>query len=1410
MMPKFSVKKPYTVVVAVIMLLVLGFVSFTRMTIDLLPSMSLPYVVVVTTYPGASPERVESEVTAVLESSLGTVNGVENVSSTSSENYSMIVLEFEEDMNMDSAMVKLSTAIDQLNFPDMVGTPMLLEMSPDMLATMMVSVSMEGMDIYELTQFVQDEVVPYMERQSGVASVDGSGLVEKSIEVRLVPELINEINRKLQAKVTKKMDEAEIELQDARAEIDKAKDELEDGKATLEKEMDKTTNDLAEASKMLDQAMATQSAFSAQVSGLEASKTALEMERKAYDDYGIVENYHKINDAFAAIITSLTGPDGEVYKEMYPAVLAATKAELYPTILDPAVKIYLQNKVSQWTDEQENSFGLIDNTEKITAAKALITSLDEKTIDGEIALQQAVEQGLLLEAEAQSVRNAAQYTVDNTAPAAAELAIAQIRNGIPKDVEDAIAHPEKLQNVITMMEQAGQGDMAKMLTVDNLKQLDDVVRVRIPQIETELANLSVKIQTAKVVLEEVNKGVQEAVDNYTKVEAGKMTAAITMGSMQAQMASGEAALEQALTKIEEGETALENARETALKSANLDALLNMETLSPLIFAQNFSMPAGYIQAGEEQFLLKVGDEFGSMEELKSMLLVDLDDLGIVRLEDVAYVTMIDNAGDSYARMNGEQAILLNIYKGSTAGTSDVSKKCKEAFEELEAEFDGLEITPLMDQGDYIGMIVDSVLSNLIWGAALAILVLIVFLKDAKPTIVVAFSIPISVLFAVVLMYFTDITLNILSLSGLALGVGMLVDNSIVVIENIYRLRNLGMSAPRAAVKGANQVAGAIFASTLTTVCVFLPIVFTSGLARQLFTDMALTIGYSLGASLIVALTLVPSMGATLLKNSKEKTHKLFDKVMVLYRKSLEFCLKVKIVPLMISIALLGYSIWQATQMGLILIPEMGGNQMSVNVSALEDMSDEEAYAMADRVMEAFGKIEGVETVGVMSGGGMAGLMGGGGSEGPKSFTYSILLDEEAAQDNSQVAKQMNEILATETCEGSVSTSNMDLSALMGSGLQIHVYSNDLDTMLAVSEDMMALLDTVDGFGEITNGQEDSDTEIRIVVDKDKAMALGLTVAQIYAQLQADLSTETTATTLTMDGSNYKVTIVDELKLVTLDNIMDQEFEVTVQNEDGESVKEIHKLSELAEKQEAQALVSISRDNQARYMTVTAETEEGYNTTLLSRQVEELLRNYDVPKGCSVEIAGESTAVMDAMSDMFLMIALACVFIYLIMVAQFQSLLSPFIVIFTIPLAFTGGLLALVMAGEEISIVSMMGFLVLAGVVVNNGIVFVDYANQLRLEGMEKRAALVETGVTRMRPILMTAMTTILAMTTMAFSKDAAAVMGKGMALVSIGGLAYATFMTLYIVPVLYDLFFRREMKKVDLGDEETLMDNDMD
>lgn len=1436
-MPKFSVKKPFTVVVGVIMLLVLGVVSFTRMTTDLLPTMSLPYIVVVTTYPGASPERVESSVTELLESSLGTVNGVENVSSTSSENVSMVILEFEEDTNMDSAMVKVSTAVDQLTFPDLVGTPMLLELSPDMMATMMVSVSHADMDIYELTRFVEEEVTPYMERQSGVASVDAAGLVEKSVEIRLDQDKIDAINDKLLAKVTGAMDDAEEELKDARAEIDDAREELKDGKRKLESEQEKTTNELAETSKLLDQAAATQSAYSAQVSGLEASKMALETERKAYTDHKITENYNNINAAFQEMVLTTT-PGTEQYQKMeqgiydqaYPAVYEAVYGQMYPMALAEAVKstidsiaAQLQPLAAMLPEVQamlDNLTAIRDSVTPETAESSLdslAAALDALTaalepvfggrpgapdlsvIPSGESLKESVRQGVL-----QAVEAAAQKTTQETVVKPQMEKIAAIGASLPADVSDAITHPEKLEAAKSMMQLAGQGEMADMLSADALTQMHDIIHTRIPQIDTELANLNIEIQTAKMVLEQVNQGVQEALDNYTQLEAGKITAAATFGALNAQMSSGEEALDSALSQIEEGEEALKNARETALKNANLDALLNMDTLSQMIYAQNFSMPAGYIYEGEAQFLLKVGEEFASMEELEDALLCNIEDIGDIRLGDVAYVTMIDNAGESYARMDGNDAVLLSIYKSSTAGTSDVSKASNKAIEELEAQHEGLHITPLMDQGEYIKLIVNEVLSNLIWGAVLAIIVLAVFLKDVKPTVVVAFSIPISVLFAVVLMFFSNITLNIISLSGLALGVGMLVDNSIVVIENIYRLRSEGVPAARAAVRGANQVAGAIFASTLTTVCVFLPIVFTTGLTRQLFTDMALTIAYSLLASLVVALTVVPSMGATVLKNSKEKSHRFFDRMMKVYEKTLRFCLRVKIVPLTLSIVLLVFCLWQVTQMGLILIPEMGGNQMSASFTAPEEMSDEEAYAMADRILERFAAIPGVETVGAMSGGGMMSMMGGGGSGGPMSFSVYILLDEEASQDNSGIAKQMDEILLEEGSEGSVAQSNMDLSSLMASGLQLQIYGTDLDDMMAASQDMMELLGQVDGFTDITNGQEDGDTEVRIIVNKDQAMRLGLTVAQVYSQLAADLTTEKTATNLIMGGEEYPVVIVDTTDTITLDNLLSQEFETTKQNEDGESETEIHRLSEFAKEEEAQAMVSINRDNQSRYMTVSAVTEEGYNTTLLSRQVETLLADYTPPAGCSVEIAGESTTVMEAMGDMLLMIGLAVVFIYLIMVAQFQSILSPFIVLFTIPLAFTGGLLGLLISGEQLSLIAMMGFLVLAGVVVNNGIVFVDYVNQLRLEGKEKREALVETGVTRMRPILMTALTTILAMCTMAFSRNAAAAMGKGMAIVTIGGLAYATFMTLYIVPVLYDLLFRRKLKKVDLGDEDTL------
>lgn len=1364
-MPKYCVKKPFTVVVAVIMVLVLGVISFMNMTTDLLPTIELPYVVVVTTYPGASPERVETGVTAVLEAGLGTVNGVADVSSISNENYSMIILEFESGSNMDSAMVKLSTAVDQVKgyLPDTAGTPMLLELSPDMLPVMVASVDMEGMDIYELSKFAEDTVVPCFERQAGVASVDSTGLVEKTVEVRLDEAKIEALNTKVLASVDERLDDAQKELDDAAKEVADGQAELQKGKDELQNSKDALADQQATLSEQLAQGSTELDSASARLNAMLAEKDSLTAEKK------IVEAAAKKPEMEQALILLGRVP----HQIAYTTALTTALNGVIPDIDPGTVSEYVTIRMALNSDET-----MRDRQQEIEGNYPLLSGVYDQIVPQVDALMKYQPPTNATEA----IPIVEKITADQLAMAGSALP-AELAG---KSGADIVAAYRQLEGMVALY-----GD-------------DAGVAARAAEIESRLKVLAL----SQTQLEQALAAIKE---NQTKLEEGKLSAAIGFGSGTAQMAAAEASLGSVEEQLKSAEEQLKDAREQfedaraeAFQNADVSKLITKDMLSGLILAQNFAMPAGYLYQGEDQYLLRVGDAFDTVEDLENALLMhmDVDGVGDVRLSDVATVTLIDNAGDSYAKVNGNQAVVLSISKASTAGTSDVSKALNSAIEELEAEHEGLRIAPLMDQGQYIKLIVDSVLSNLGWGAVLAIAVLALFLKSLRPTAVVAFSIPISLMFAVVLMYFSNVTLNIISLSGLALGVGMLVDNSIVVIENIYRLRSEGMPAAQAAVKGANQVAGAIAASTLTTVCVFLPIVFTEGLTRQLFTDMGLTIAYSLCASLIVALTLVPCMGATLLKkDEKEKKHPWFDALVAGYEKTLRFCLKYKAVPLLAAVALLALAVWQTTRMGLEFLPEMGGNQMSVTVTAPEEATKEEAYALADTVMEAVQQTDGVELVGAISSSGGMSMMGGGGSGGAQSFSYYVILDEEASKNNQVAADAILEKTAGLDAEISVSTSNMDMSALGGSGMQLTIQGRDLDTLLDISEEMMDLLGQVEGFGEITNGQEEGDTQIRIRVHKDEAMRYGLTVAQIFSELSDALTTEATATTLTVGGEEYDVVVVDETHTVDRDNLMAYEFETTTTNEDGEQETETHTLGEMAALEEDTGVASIHRDNQTRTMTVSAETLDGYNTSLLAREVEKLLEGYQPPAGYTVEISGESTTIAEAMGDLVLMILLAVVFIYLIMVAQFQSLLSPFIVMFTMPLAFTGGLLGLLAAGQTLSVISMLGFLVLAGVVVNNGIVFVDYANQLRLEGMEKREALVATGRSRIRPILMTALTTILAMCTMVFSQEASAAMARPMAIVTIGGLAYATLLTLLIVPVLYDILFRRELKKVDLGEE---------
>lgn len=1370
-MIKYSVKKPFTVLVAVIIVLVIGVVSLTGMETNLLPEMDMPYMMVITTYPGASPEKVEENVTKPMESTLGTINGVKSVTSTSAENYSMVMLEFEEDTNMDSAMVKVSSGINQIEgqLPDICGTPNVMELSMDMMATMYASVSYEGKDIYDLSSFTKDTVIPYFERQEGVASVSDVGLVEKTIEVRLNKEKIDDINEQIMLLTNDKLADAKSKITDSQNTINESKTELEEKENDLATKKEDTSTQLADATLQLNQAVATKAAYESQLVSLQASKTALEGEMQIYTDKGIENSYNSMNGMFSQMQSAVSTIQQQI------GSMAAT-----PQIPD----------TSQISDTPQEETDNVNNLAENEANEVSETSSESNVV-----------------ANTQIPEQYAQVMALDTAK-------------MPVDIKDAIDHPEKLEYFKTALQtlqsvpgsniDAGVAATAAALNAESLKQVYDIVNTRIPQIKTELANLDIEIMAAQKVVEQVTSKMGTIDDSYKEAESGKISAAAGFGSGEAQLAAAKTALDDAQTKLDEAMENYEDSVDAALKNANLDQLLTLDSLSGIITAQNFSMPAGYIDdENDNQWLLKVGENYTSLEDLKNMVLCNIDDIGDVKLGDVSDLTIIDNSGDAYAKVNGNQGVLLSIFKGSTSGTSDVSKACNEAISDLEEKYPGLDITPLVDQGDYIKMIIESIVSSMVLGALLAITILAIFLRDIRPTLVVAFSIPFSVLFAIVIMYFTHISINMMSLAGLSLAVGMLVDNSIVVIENIYRLRHRGLESARAAVQGGKQVAGAIIASTLTTVCVFLPMVFTTGLVRQLMLPFALTISFTLIASLIVALTVVPTMGSVLLSKKVPKTQGIFTKLQDGYEKVLRFCLRFKIVPLGIAVGLLAFCIVSVMRMGITLIPDMGSDQISITVTMPEDYNKEESYQSADAVMDKVLKVDGVAFVGAMDGNSSSGLVGGGAMGGNsadqyQTFTFYALPDEDITKTKevNAICDAIKEQTKDMDCEITVSNSMMgEMDEMLGSGLEIDIYGNDLTTLTEISEDLEDMLAGVDGFENISNGQEDADEAIHLLIDKDEAMRLGITVAQIYSDISDRLTTDKSSVTLEVDDYDMDVKIVDETDNLTKENLLDMEFETEGKDDEGNTVTETHKLSDVARLDYGSGIASINRSNSERKMSVTADTKSGYNTTLLSRKVENLLEDYEVPEGYSIEFGGETSNVTDMITQMAKLMLLAFVLIYLVMVAQFQSLLSPFIVIFTVPLAFTGGLLGLMISGKQISLMSLIGFLVLMGTVVNNGIVFVDYTNQLRIGGMTKREALVATGKTRMRPILMTALTTILAMLAMIFNQSTGGEMGQDMAIVVTGGLIYATFMTLFIIPVMYDILYRKQPKVVDVGDD---------
>lgn len=1294
-MPKFSVKKPLTVFVAVLAILVLGVVAYLKMTPDLMPNMDFPYVILVTTDPGASPETVEADITKPLEQSMATLDRIKNVTSSSMDSVSMVVLEFEDGVNMDTVSVDIQQKINQLkgSWSDTVGDPYVLKMNPSMLPVQVAALSYDGKDITELSDFVTDTLSPKLEGITGVASVTVSGTVQHQLHVILSQKKLDDLSRRLSDAIAKQLDDAAGQLSSARGQVNSAKAAIRSAEESAVR--DAVTQALTTIQDSLKTMRASRDQLQAnlrELAEIQAEKARLEAENAPY------------------------------------------QARIEAIRHDP----------SMTEEEKQAAIAEIESDPEYVRIQAELAALD--------------------------------------------LRMAAL--GVKWD--EAVQRAKEWQ-----------------------KQLEEL--------EKQLRDL------------ETDEGVAKLADQVT---AGTLT----MADAVTQIISANIQLDSALNQIDQGLQTLEESRSAALSQADLSSSLNLSTITALLTAQNFSMPAGYLKEDGVNYMVSVGDAIGTRQDLEDLVLFDLgmDGIDPIRMKDVADVAITDNSSEIYDKLNGKDGVIVSFNKQSTYATAEVSDNINSRFRELEAEYEGLSFVPLMDQGDYIYLIINSILSSLGWGALFSVLILYLFLRDLRPTVITLCSIPISVIFAVVLMYFSGVTINMISLSGLAVAVGMLVDNSVVVIENIYRLRAKGATVIQAAVSGARQVLGAITASTLTTVCVFLPIVFVEGITKQLFTDLALTMTYSLLASLIVALTLVPAMASGMLRKEKPQKPGLLDRVYPAYRKAVSWSLRHRAVVLLLSLVLLLGSAGATLARGFAFMPNIDMNTVNLTVSMPEGCTREQAVSLADEVLRRAAQVENVETVGAMmsssgSSGGMdmTSMMSSGG--GAYDVTAYITLTEGAsgAKTGQQIEAACTGMDCTVTASGAMDSY---MTYLTGSGVALNVYGSDMEQMQSAAKTLAAKLATVPGTENVSDGLEQAATALHLSVDRNAAMEKGLTVAQVYMAVASALTDTDSSLSLTLDGLDVSVSIQSpEESRMTREKLMDLEIDPSAMSAMSSMMSaasgsgsmsgmsgmssgsgsmsgmsgmssgstsaiqaaEPVRLGDIAKLEETVSLNTIHRDQQRRYITVSADVADGCNVTKVTTAAQAAIAEVDLPQGITASFQGENEAIMDAIRQLLLMLLLGIVLVYLVMVAQFQSLRSPLIVMFTIPLAFTGGFLALLLAGIEVSVVSLVGFVMLVGVIVNNGIVLVDYINQLRLEGMGRREAIIEAGVTRLRPILMTSLTTILGLVVMAFGKDVGTALMQPVALVCIGGLLYATLMTLLVVPCMYDILSRRDLRKVN-------------
>ena len=822
--------------------------------------------------------------------------------------------------------------------------------------------------------------------------------------------------------------------------------------------------------------------------------------------------------------------------------------------------------------------------------------------------------------------------------------------------------------------------------------------------------------------------------------------------------------------------------------------LTTSTLSGLLAAENMNLPSGDLTQGNTTVAVRTIGEFTSVQEINN-LPIPTSTGAVIHLSDVAKVEQVEADRDSFTYINGEKGILLSVDKQSTANLVKVSQSLKDEIAKLQRDYPELEIDMLSDTSDYIEMSLSNITETALLAAVIAFFVLLLFLKNAVTAGIIAVSIPTSIMATFALMYVTDINMNMISMGGVAIGIGMLVDNSVVVLDSIYQYYERGYTAAESAEIGAKEVSMAIIASTLTTVAVFLPMALIGGTTGAMMKNLSFTIMYALIASVVVALTFVPMACALLLKRETKtfvwKNLKFLsfldhwegaiDTLSRKYEKLLKWALRHRKKTVLTVLLVFILSLCSIPLAGMDFMASMdeGVATISVDLPNGTDLDTTE-----ETTLEVLYRLQDIPEADVVYANVGSGMLSSGTNSA--SITMNLVDAKDRKRSTEEVCDDIEKLLADiPGADITVSSSDSAMGSLASADVTMNVYGYDAATLVDVEDELVDKLSRVEGLSDVEGSTGDTVPEAKVTIDRAKASQYGITTASVAGALSTAIS-GTTATQYKLDGTEIDVVIRYDTNSV---NYLTDLNNLTVTSAYGTQVP----LSDVATVTMDESATTIMRENQKNYITISANADN-MSTSEAQKLVEKAMADIELPDGCTYEFSGMMEKMNDTFRSLEIAMVVAVLLVYMIMASQFESLRYPFIVMFSMPLAITGAIIGLLITGNTITMPAMMGFVMLIGMVVNNGIVLVDYTNQLMDRGMNCYDALTSAGPRRLRPILMTTLTTVLGMVPMALATSEGSEMMQALAIAVIFGLTLSTVVTLIFIPVLYMWMNERKRK----------------